>query len=98
MKKHNIIILTLASVSVVACSSNTPIQVVNGDKNIDYSQPKTIYISETNTQPPPLTKQEKTKPSNATALCFNGSYSTDIQNPCEKDGGVKQYFSHHHAN
>ncbi|HDL5214253.1 TPA: hypothetical protein PXB11_000178 [Mannheimia haemolytica] len=98
MKKYHIIILTLASASVVACSSNTPVQVVNGDKNIDYSQPKTIYISETNTQPPALTKQEKIKPSNATALCFNGSYSTDIQNPCKKDGGVKQYFAHHHAN
>lgn len=98
MKIEKLSVITLIALGLAACSSNQPVPVVKGDKNVDYSQPKTIHISETNPYPTQATAAEYIKkPANATALCYNGSYSIDTQNPCSTQGGVKQILQHYHA-
>ncbi|HGO5823867.1 TPA: hypothetical protein ACK3JW_001549 [Mannheimia haemolytica] len=94
MLKHIISISIVAFIA--ACSQNKPVEVVSDDKNIDYAQQKNIHISES-TSTKTQTENTIQKPKNATALCFNGNYSIDMQNPCVKDGGVKERFNHYHA-
>ncbi|MEG9474872.1 MULTISPECIES: hypothetical protein [Mannheimia] len=97
MLKHKIII-SLMAFSIIACSSNKPVKVVSGDNKLDYAQQKNIHISEsTLANNTTTTNQNMQKPKNATALCFNGIYSTDIQNPCANQGGVKEKYSHYYA-
>lgn len=72
MKIEKLSVITLIALGLAACSSNQPVPVVKGDKNVDYSQPKTIHISETNPYPTQATAAEYIKkPANATALCYN---------------------------
>lgn len=97
MKKYKLGLISFIAAGVIACSVNPPVKVVSGDKNVDYSAPTTIHISETQSKPVIPHKKEIHKPANATALCFNGSYSTDTQNPCANEGGVQQRFSHYSA-
>ncbi|QLB19430.1 hypothetical protein [Mannheimia granulomatis] len=96
MKAYKLGIIACITLGLAACSSKQTVNVVKGDKNIDYSQPKNIHISESNTVSG-FQKIEQVKPRNATALCVNGSYSIDIQNPCANEGGVKLRFSHYYA-
>lgn len=46
MKKYHFAVITLLTLGIYACSSNPPVAVVKGDKNIDYSADKNIHISE----------------------------------------------------
>lgn len=85
-------LITCAIILLSACSSNKPVPVAKHDTNTDYAQSTHIHISETNTQPPLSTNK---KPANATALCFNGAYSTDSRNPCSYEGGVKEILIPH---
>lgn len=97
MLKHKIII-SLIAFSVVACSSNKPVEVVSGDNKLDYAQQKNIHISESTLKNNQTNiNQNIQKPKNATALCFNGTYSIDIQNPCANEGGVKERFNYYYA-
>lgn len=92
MKIHQSGLITFSIILLSACSSNKPVPVVQNDKNLDYSPTTHIHISETNTQP---TIVPNKRPPNATALCFNGSYSTDSRNPCSYEGGVKEILIHY---
>lgn len=49
MKKYSLTLIALFTLGICACSSNKPVEVVKGDKNIDYSATKTIHISESQT-------------------------------------------------
>ncbi|WP_025248128.1 hypothetical protein [Mannheimia varigena] len=98
MLKHKIL-LSLVTFTIVACSSNKPVEVVSGDNKLDYAQQqKNIHISEsTLTNNSTTINQNMQKPKNATALCFNGTYSIDMQNPCVNQGGVKERYEHYYA-
>lgn len=97
MKKDNLILNILFTLGLFSCTSNLPVPVVKGDKNIDYAANKVIHISESQTeltyQAPNQTTQ---RPKSAIAQCFDGSYVINTQTiPCAQSGGVKHRFFHY---
>lgn len=65
MLKHKIL-LSLVTFTIVACSSNKPVEVVSGDNKLDYAQQKNIHISEST-----LTNNSTTINQNMQNPCVN---------------------------
>lgn len=86
MKNLPVLSVLVAAGILTACSFNKPVAVVKGtDRSTVAPQPvKQVEI------PANL-------PTNVTAVCRDGSYSTSLENACSGNGGVatqfRRYFS-----
>ncbi|WGE42312.1 hypothetical protein [Actinobacillus equuli] len=86
MKAHLFSLLALA-VTITACSSNQPVQIVKEPST------KTEYTPIRNPHSP-----QQTLPANVTAICVDGSYSTSpLNEACVGNGGAKQIISRYHS-
>ncbi|AFU18198.1 hypothetical protein [Actinobacillus suis] len=86
MKAHLFSLMALA-VTITACSSNQPVQIVKEPST------KTEYTPARN---PHSTQQAL--PANVTAICVDGSYSTSpVNEACVGNGGAKHIISRYHS-
>ncbi|AIZ78227.1 hypothetical protein NYR70_00185 [Actinobacillus equuli subsp. equuli] len=86
MKAHLFSLVALA-VTITACSSDQPVQIVKEPST------KTEYIPIRN--PHPI---QQVLPANVTAICVDGSYSTSpVHEACVGNGGAKQIISRYHS-
>ncbi|WP_150539269.1 hypothetical protein [Actinobacillus vicugnae] len=87
MKAHNLVSLIALAVTITACSSNQPVQVVKEPAA------KTEYVPIQNTH-----SAQQPLPANVTAICVDGSYSTSpVNEACVGNGGAKQIISRYRS-
>lgn len=89
MKKYSIITMLTAIAMLTACSSGEKVEVVKAPSSANVA-PTTSLVSQT--------QLPENLPSNVTAICRDGTYSTATDSSaCLGNGGVSTIINRYHA-
>ncbi|VTU08700.1 Uncharacterised protein [Actinobacillus indolicus] len=90
MKKYNFIALSMMTMALIACSSGKKVEVVKAINSSSNIIPSTSVGSQT--------QIPTNLPSNVTAICRDGSYSTATDgSACLGNGGASTVINRYHS-